>query len=660
MRDPRNLDTRNHDFTRFDEGRLSALAEDAGANGIAIESMNASTGSAARMISLNALPEPEIMNNDALLVGRALERVVDAAPVLGFDQMQSPQFVADPTVARTSAGAAAVHMQQLHRGLPVFHMNRTVTFSSDGRVVDVAGESVGIPEDLDVAPAIGAAEALLAAARYLAEPVDGFGEDEYGEPMTFPTVNLEGYENPEVLASFSTPTRATVFEKGPFEDTPKAHLIVFYSAPDCRLGWEVMLTLKNFTAQYLIIVSADIAAENGPPEILYAQNTLTAIRTVQANVYTSRPRTDGVDNRTLVPCPRPITDYPIEAPATLPPTFPFPWIPDDGTATTGNNAVAVQGFGTSSFQGTANGNGTLVFNPALADGDEQKVNNIFYYCNYMHDFFFMLGFDEAAGNFQLVNFSTKGGAGDPVVARAHPAAVNGTANMLTRADGVRANMNMGLVTRANRHTAFDADVVFHEYAHGVSNRLVGGKLDALALNAPQSRALGEGNSDFWALTIANFDCPTERVVLADWVSNNPAGLRSARYDSSYPNSFASLLVAPFKTSEHRAGEIWCATLLQMTRNLVTALGDKARGYRLAWRIVFDGLKLTPAQPSYIDARNAILTALSSLGDGMPLSSAELELCTNAVWRAFAQFGMGKNASCPSAEMIGIVEDRTVP
>ena len=35
-------------------------------------------------------------------------------------------------------------------------------------------------------------------------------------------------------------------------------------------------------------------------------------------------------------------------------------------------------------------------------------------------------------------------------------------------------MKMGLVSATNRHTAFDASVVFHEFMHGVTNRLVGG------------------------------------------------------------------------------------------------------------------------------------------------------------------------------------------
>jgi extracellular elastinolytic metalloproteinase len=143
----------------------------------------------------------------------------------------------------------------------------------------------------------------------------------------------------------------------------------------------------------------------------------------------------------------------------------------------------------------------LTFDPNQPQGDDQKVLNIFYFCNFMHDFFFMLGFDEASGNFQKINFSGKGTGGDPVLARAHAGPVFGTANMLTLADGKQGLMNMGLVSAVNRHTAFDSDVVFHEFTHGVSNRLVGGQLNAQALQQPQSRLMGEGWSDYFALTI---------------------------------------------------------------------------------------------------------------------------------------------------------------
>ena len=46
--------------------------------------------------------------------------------------------------------------------------------------------------------------------------------------------------------------------------------------------------------------------------------------------------------------------------------------------------------------------------------------------------------------------------------------------MSTPPDGLPPLMNMGLYTPTNRHTAFDADVVFREVHHGLTG-IVGGR-----------------------------------------------------------------------------------------------------------------------------------------------------------------------------------------
>jgi extracellular elastinolytic metalloproteinase len=68
------------------------------------------------------------------------------------------------------------------------------------------------------------------------------------------------------------------------------------------------------------------------------------------------------------------------------------------------------------------------------------------------------------------------------------------------------------------------------------------------------------------------------------------------------------------------------------------------------------MKLTPANPSFLDARNAIYRALDALAG--VLTEDELTRCRAAARSAFAKFGMGVNASCPSAELLDIVEDFT--
>jgi extracellular elastinolytic metalloproteinase len=91
--------------------------------------------------------------------------------------------------------------------------------------------------------------------------------------------------------------------------------------------------------------------------------------------------------------------------------------------------------------------------------------------------------------------------------------------MSQSADGEVSIMKLGLVTSTKRHTAFDSTVVFHEFTHGVTTRLVGGRKNRNTLNAPQSRGMGEGWSDYIACIINN------TTVVGAWVFNKPGGIR---------------------------------------------------------------------------------------------------------------------------------------
>jgi extracellular elastinolytic metalloproteinase len=302
------------------------------------------------------------------------------------------------------------------------------------------------------------------------------------------------------------------------------------------------------------------------------------------------------------------------------------------------------------------------FTPGADQGDDQKVLNTFFFCNYMHDFFYMLGFDENAGNFQSVNFTGLGAGGDAVLARVHPGRVFGTANMRTPPDGLPPLMNMGAVEFPDgtaRHTGLDSDVVFHEYLHGVTNRLVGGRLNSDALREPQSRGMGEGWGDYFALTIQNYNKPQEKVVTGDWVTKRARGIRLHPYDQNYPGTFGDIGTGDYD-EEHNIGEIWCAALMQMNRNLNQALNSTTKGHELAWQIVVDGLKLTAANPSFLDARDAILQALSDLNTAGTVNDADFRKARRACWEAFVRYGMGENATSNGASLEGVVGDNTIP
>ena len=640
----RELDRRDFSRSRITNARENVLNATAvalsetlpGRHRIRIARFDPSTGNPALIRSEYAPSEP------GNYVERALDHVRGIRGALGLMATQPAEYAADPDYQRTSSGAVAVHLHQLYHGIPVFCATETVRFTPDGGIKETVGSSVTVDHEPTTATRMTVQEAVLVAAQHVAAPdeeeAQSDAKDEFGEPLSFTSIELGGFE-PKVIAAYpEKPDHSTVLEAGPFEDAIKASLVWFPLDGDLRLAWEVMITQPGYSAQYRTLVDAQDGA------ILYCRQTVQHV-TARGSVF----RVDGGGGRQMTDFPRLMTDYGLPVPDDLPGAFPDDWVASD--LTEGNNVDAHLGSSGPSMHGD-NDNGTIVFDPADPTGDEQKVLNIFYYNCVMHDYFYLLGFREADGNFQHDNLGRGGLPIDRVDARAHSGAVNGTANMATPMDGARPIMNMGLVTSTDRHTAFDSSVVFHEFTHGVTNRLVGGPADYRALEDHQSNGMGEGWSDYFACTINN------RIIVGDWVTDNPNGIRGFPYDSNFPDNFGDLGTGRYsgflpdgRRWPHPIGEIWCATLLELNRNIGEDLGAQ---------LVVDALKLTPANPSFLDARDAILEALDDKRDAGQMSLADYEANRNGSWQAFAQFGMGVNAQSNGASLSGIVADFNMP
>ena len=91
-----------------------------------------------------------------------------------------------------------------------------------------------------------------------------------------------------------------------------------------------------------------------------------------------------------------------------------------------------------------------------------------------------------------------------------------------------------------------------------------------------------------------------------------------------------------------------------------SLNDKPRAYAIAWQSVVDGLKVTAANPSFLDTRDAIVDAIEDLHAGGLITEDEHRKTRQAFWKAFAHFEMGNNATSQGASLIGIVGDDTLP
>ena len=612
------------------ESELEAAAEEAsrrlpGEQRISITSFDPTTGNPAAV----AVEEgPAVAGN---YVERALAHAQAIEGALGFAADQAPEFAADPSVQVTDSGARTVHLHQLYKGIPVYGAARTVRFDPNGAIQETVGSTVTVPENRPVRPQLAVEEAVRIAAEYVATPHEDEQDqtDPFGQPQPPTSVDVEGFQ-PKVVAAFmENPAQSTVLARGPFGDEIKASLL-WFPLEELRLAWEVLLTLGNHDEQYRTIVDAETG------EILFCKQLVHTILG-RGNVY----RVDGGRPRELVDFPQALAAYGLPIPSNLPTGFPDHWLEGDTAA--GNSVFAHLGDTGPTLRGQASG-GRVVFNPGNATGDDQKILNIFYFNCVMHDFFYLLGFRERDGNFQRNNLGRGGVASDRVDARSYPQPVWGTASMATPADGRAPLMKMGPVSSTGNHTAFDSTVVFHEFMHGVTNRLVGGPMNVRALDDPQSGGMGEGWGDYIACTINQTD------VVGAWVSGRPGGIRGFRYDSNFPDNFGNLGTGRY-SEVHNIGEIWCATLLEMNRQIGALLG---------MHLVVDALKLSPANPSFLDMRDAIFAALDGRLTAGQLTADEHGAAKSKIWKVFAKFGMGPGARSDGAFLTGIVADFTAP
>ena len=260
----------------------------------------------------------------------------------------------------------------------------------------------------------------------------------------------------------------------------------------------------------------------------------------------------------------------------------------------------------------------LSIDPTSGSNPDAAVTNLFYHNNIAHDRLKGHGFTEAWGNFQYENGTAGGQERDHVRAEAQdgaslsPAKLN-NANFATPGDGSSPRMQMFLwnSTSPRRDGSLDNDVIYHEYGHGLTWRMVGG------MSGSVSGALGEGMSDVIAILFNRED----RV--GEYSTNDSHGIRSVRYNQHTET------LGDFNASRgvHRNGEIYAATIWKLWEIFQR---EGVSSYTLLDYVV-KGLRFTPSNPTYIDMRNGLLSATPSDRDCL-------------VWEAFAAKGMGSGAS----------------
>ncbi|KAI9366140.1 Fungalysin metallopeptidase-domain-containing protein [Zopfochytrium polystomum] len=309
-------------------------------------------------------------------------------------------------------------------------------------------------------------------------------------------------------------------------------------------------------------------------------------------------------------------------------------------------------FPTPAFQFQYTADGVNAPNATLANS-QAGVVNMFYMSNIMHDLFLHYGFTEAAGNFQITNYGGQGLGGDAVVATAQDGSGVNNANFLTQEDGIAGRMRMFIftVTSPSRDGALDNGVVAHELTHGLSSRLTGGAANANCLQTIQAGGMGEGWSDAVAvmMNVATTDTRASDKVVGAFVVGNPKGVRRFPYSTSLatnPHMYADVGVQA-NQEVHAIGEVWCTMLYEVywnmvdqagftpVTNLINAATVGTAGNSDFFLILVRGMMLQPCNPTFIQARNAIVAADQMLTGGT---------YNCAIWKGFAKRGMGVNAA----------------
>lgn len=225
--------------------------------------------------------------------------------------------------------------------------------------------------------------------------------------------------------------------------------------------------------------------------------------------------------------------------------------------------------------------------------------------------------------------------------------------MVSYNDGHRFRANLPMIATVARKTDqdrlrdgdFDNGIIAHEYGHGISNRLTGGRLNTSCLNNQEQ--MGEGWSDFLALVLTAR--PGDKAAqnrglgtYAFYQPNEGFGIRPTPYTTDMSINPATYDTIKTAAVPHGVGYVWASMLWEMYWELVNVHGFNpdvygdwtTGGNNLAIQLVMDGMKLQKCNPGFIDGRNAILLADRILTGGA-------NQCY--IWRAFAKRGLGYGA-----------------
>jgi extracellular elastinolytic metalloproteinase len=534
--------------------------------------------------------------------------------------------------------------QQQVRGIPAFDNGLRAALTARGQLVNVMGSPIHHLSVPSTSPRI-SADAAVGSALRNAGAADA---------------------KPGRASSRSSDARLQTT----FADGNRASLVLFFAGRRTTLAWQVNAQASS-TGDYVSVVDASSG------KVLWRANMVSfADQTGHGRVweyYDSSLLPSGVGSQAL-------KNFPVKDGTRLfgNNAHVYKDVTDDNTPVTNDEVKATSGVtwnynvadDTSDPFNNCDPQWACTWDSGTANSwrtnIRQNATQVYYYLNQFHNHLLAapIGFNEGAGNFELVNSSGNGVGHDAVQGQVDDGANTASgfpdqdhqvnANMATAQDGVSPRMQMYLFpafelnsTAPSANGGDEADVIYHEYTHGLSHRLVTGPTGIPALNSFQSGAMGEAWSDWYAmdyLVDKNFDADTATIgdlQIGFFVGGGTTiPLRSEPMDcpadgtahggacpgdgtagaGGYTYGDMGKIVG--QPEVHADGEIWGQTLWQLRQVL---------GSNTTETIITRGMELSPQNPSMLDMRNAILQADRVAFGGSHKAT---------IWNVFAKRGMG--------------------
>ena len=224
---------------------------------------------------------------------------------------------------------------------------------------------------------------------------------------------------------------------------------------------------------------------------------------------------------------------------------------------------------------------------------------------------------------------------------------------------------MFLFTLRDANGGDAAQVVYHEITHGLVGRTITNAAGDPAVGPLQTGMMNEGWADFFSTDLLMSqglmtDTPAPGEIRLGTHVVGPGGIRAKPTDCPVApagvagcnaNGTATAVLGGYtfgdlkntdNTSPHNGGELWAETLW----DLRTAIGRDA-----TLKLVAGGMRLTADNPSFLDARDAILLQAAATRSAPGAADDYYD----EVWETFRARGMGFDATTPSAASTAPVE-----